>query len=259
MDIRSLPWESADARRDGPERAAVLSLFCLPHAGGSGATYGGWRGLLGPRFQPVAVEFPGRGRRMREAPYTSAADLVEWLLAEHLEQMRAGPFAVFGHSMGGLLAFQLTYELVRRGLPRPRRLFISAALPPTCLRRGSLYTLPDDQLVRALHRLNGTSAEVLAHPELIDLMLPVVRADLRIAETWCFRPTVALDVPVSLLGGRWDPLVPPDTLDNWRIHLSGEVVARIYPGDHFYFRPDAAPLLTDLREDLRKGLPGAPP
>ncbi|MEV4690547.1 alpha/beta fold hydrolase [Micromonospora echinospora] len=253
MDTDSLGSRSAEAGGDGHDPAAVVTLFCLPHAGGSAATYRDWHGLLGPRIPTVAVDFPGRGRRMREAPYTSAADLVEWLLAEHLERMRSGPFALFGHSMGGLLAFQLTYELVRRGLPCPRRLFVSAALPPACPHRGSLHTLSDTQLVQALHRLNGTPSEVLEHPQLIDFMLPVLRADLRIAETWTFRPTVKLDVPVSLLGGRGDPLVPSDMLDLWRIHLAGEVVTRTYAGDHFYFRHDAAPLLVDLRADLSHG------
>ncbi|MFI7068858.1 thioesterase II family protein [Micromonospora sediminicola] len=253
VDTCGLPSRSVDAEGDGHDATAVVTLFCLPHAGGSAGTYRDWQGLLGPRFPTVAIDLPGRGRRMREAPCTSAADLVEWLLAEHLERMRTGPFAIFGHSMGGLLAFQLTHELVRRGLTRPRRLFISAALPPGSPHRGSLHTLSDSQLVHTLHRLNGTPSEVLEHPQLIDLMLPVLRADLRVAETWAFRPTVELDVPVSLLGGRGDPLVPSDVLDHWRIHLAGEVVTRIYPGDHFYFRHDAAPLLADLRADLSRG------
>jgi medium-chain acyl-[acyl-carrier-protein] hydrolase len=235
---------SAVARTAG-KADPPIRLFCLPHAGGSAVVYGGWGRMLGPRFSVASVELPGHGRRIREPLLTSAAALVERLLDELLEDMRTGPFAVFGHSMGGLLAFRLAHELVRGGLPRPLRLFISAVRAPGHT-TGLLHALPDAELVAALGRLNGASPEVLAHRELVELMLPIVRADLRITEQWSFVPAEALDIPVSLLAGASDPLAPPHEMERWREHFAGEVERRSYPGDHFYLHTEAEALLRDI-------------
>jgi medium-chain acyl-[acyl-carrier-protein] hydrolase len=237
----------------GRAPAPVMRLFCLPYAGGAAAVYRSWGRALGPRFPVVAVELPGHGRRIAEPLCTSANTLVDRLLAELVEDMRAGPFAILGHSMGGQLAFQLTHELVRRGLPRPSRLFISAARSPMRAGRDLLHALPDAELLEALGRLNGTSAEALAHRELVELMLPVVRADLRLTETWSFLPAEALDVPVSLLGGLSDPLAPPDEMERWRGYFAGEVERRSYSGDHFYLFTEAD-VLRDLSDAMSAAL-----
>jgi amino acid adenylation domain-containing protein/thioester reductase-like protein len=226
-----------------------MRLFCLPHAGGSAAVYRGWGRALGPRFPVVPVELPGHGHRIREPLCTSAADLVERLLSELVDELGAAPFAIFGHSMGGQLAFHLAQELVRRDLPVPARLFISAARPPSRPVREPLHALPDVELLAALRRLNGVPDDVLADRAVLEL-LPIVRADLRLAETWSPAPFRALDTPVTLLSGRSDPLVPPEEMRRWREHFTGEVVTRDYPGDHFYPLTATDLLLRDVGDAL---------
>jgi surfactin synthase thioesterase subunit len=180
---------------------------------------------------------------------------VDWLLTALESELRDGPYALFGHSMGALLAFQLTHEAVARGLPGPSRLFLSSALPPEWTPRGTLHRLRDSDLVAALAELDNASAAVLAVPEVRDLLLPVVHADLRLAETWAFRPAGALPVPVTVLGGRQDPLVPAAALEGWRRYFTGEVTSRRYPGGHFYLRTQLEAVLSDLAGDLRRAVP----
>lgn len=211
-----------------------MKLLCLPHAGGSAAVYARWTRLFGPAVRVVPVEYPGHGRRLREPLHTSSATLVDRLVEELGPVLREGPFAVFGHSMGGLLAFRLTHELVRRRLPPPARLFLSGARPPGRPAPAALHALGDDGLRAALADLGGAPAEVLAHPELVGMLLPVVRADLLLAETWAFRPPQPLDVPVSVLSGLADPLAPPGLMADWRPHFAGAFARRAYPGGHFF-------------------------
>ncbi|MGW4788564.1 thioesterase II family protein [Streptomyces sp. NPDC004230] len=236
-----------------------IRLFCLPYAGGSARVYRRWGSALGPGFPVSTVELPGHGRRIREPLHTSADTLVDLLLSELAGQLETGPFALFGHSMGGQLAFQLAHECVRRGMPHPVRLFLSAARSPARTVMPSLHSLPDTELLAALGALNGAPAEALAYPELMAIMLPVLRADLRLSETWSFRPEWPLDIPVSLFSGLSDPLAPRAELERWRDFFSAEVSHQSYPGDHFYLFPSSSevvPLLSDLKDALVGALTG---
>jgi medium-chain acyl-[acyl-carrier-protein] hydrolase len=179
---------------------------------------------------------------------------VDGLIAELVDDMQSRPFAIFGHSLGGLLAFQMTHELVRRGLPRPVRLFLSAARLPKPMAGEPLHALADAELLAVLERLNGAPPEALAHRGLMEIMLPIVRADLRLAETWSFHSGEALDIPVSLLGGLWDPLTPPAEMERWRQYFSGQVDHRSYPGHHFYLLEQEAQLLRYLGDAVSAAL-----
>ncbi|MFG3107071.1 thioesterase II family protein [Streptomyces tendae] len=239
-----------------------VRLFCLPYAGGSARAYRRWSGALGPRFPVTAVELPGHGRRIREPVHSSADTLVDLLVSELGGPMGAQPYALFGHSMGGRLAFQLAHECVRRGLPRPVRLFLSAARPPEPEPpRPTLHDLPDAALLAALGALGGAPAEALAHPELMDVMLPVLRADLRLAETWSFSPAGPLDIPVSLCSAPADPLASRAVVERWRDFFSAQVRHRGYHGGHFFPFPAAGepvPLLRDLKDALDRCRPSTP-
>ncbi|MEV7192285.1 alpha/beta fold hydrolase [Streptomyces sp. NPDC093510] len=235
-----------------------VRLFCLPYAGGSARVYQRWSDAVGPRFPVSAVELPGHGRRIREPLHTSADSLMDLLLSELTGQLGAGPYALFGHSMGGRLAFQLAHECVRRGLPRPVQLFLSAARSPAAdMTTHRLHDLPDTELLTALGTLGGSPAETLAHSELMAVMLPVLRADLRLAESWSFRPEHPLDIPVSLFSGLADPLASRTEVERWRDFFSSQACHRSYHGDHFFPFPaadKAVPMLSDLKDALTRAL-----
>ncbi|MFI7207921.1 thioesterase [Micromonospora aurantiaca] len=232
--------------------ADTVRLICLPFAGGSAAAFRDWGAALGPRFPTVPVDLPGHGRRIREPLCDSLDALAELLVTELSEELESGPYAIFGHSLGGLLAVQMAHELARRHLPPPVRLFISAARSPAEPRPRPLHELPDAALLDALVQLAEGVPAIDGHRELLQFMLPVLRADLRMAETWAGPPSPPLAVPVSLLSGVHDLLAPPTRMASWRRSFVGEVAAHSYPGGHFYIETCADAVLQDVGRALSR-------
>ncbi|SFY40060.1 alpha/beta fold hydrolase [Streptomyces atratus] len=214
---------------------AVAQLFCLPHAGAGASTYRDWQALIGADVEVVPVQLPGREARFAEPLVTSAAELVGALAGPLLERADK-PFALFGHSMGALLAYELAHELVRLGRP-PVHLVVSGYVAPQLPRHplaGLVHKLPDDRVVRHIEALQGTAGEVLEHPDLLQLLLPVIRADYELCETHRFVERPPLPVPVTALGGTDDPGVGDAALQGWRELTAADFGAESFPGGHFF-------------------------
>ncbi|KOY55767.1 hypothetical protein ADK59_23385 [Streptomyces sp. XY332] len=232
--------------------AEGLPLLCLPHAGGGATAYRTWPDALTPYARAVPVQLPGREDRFGEPPVRSAALLAAQLAdAVGSHPVTRDGCALFGHSMGALLAFELAHELIARGRP-PVHVFVSAYRAPQLPRRTRDVHLRDDASLREfLAELEGTQVELLAHPELLEVLLPVIRADFELCETYRYRPRRRLDVPVTALGGRHDAGVPPEDLDAWA-DVSGERFAvELFDGGHFYLRQRQAAVLSVVAEALR--------
>lgn len=231
-------------------------LLCLAHAGGSSLAYRDW-GAWAPSWLGVRpVELPGRGRRLTEAPLRRMRVLAG-ALASVIERREDGPYALFGHSMGALVAFEVTQLLRARGCRGPRHLFVSAMAPPQSGRgrAGALHTAPDEVLVERLRTYNGTPPEVLANDELLALVLPTIRADFEVLETYL--PNLApLDVPVTVFGGRDDPLVSPADLMGWRTVASMSGL-RVFTGGHFYLADQGRAVVDAIASTLADARIGA--
>jgi surfactin synthase thioesterase subunit len=235
-----------------------LRLFCFPYAGGNATLYSTWSRALPSEVAVCPIQLPGRGSRWKEKPFTSAAELVA-AVANSLAPLFEQPFALFGHSMGGLLSFELTRELRRRGLPQPRQLFVSAFRAPHLPDPDPpMHNMPDADLVEELKRLNGTPAEVLADPELLRMLLPTLRADASVCETYAHAPEAPLDLPLAVFGGLGDPKITQAELEEWRTHTRGPCALRMIPGDHFFVHHSPL-LLPALRADLEAVLAGLRP
>lgn len=246
MDNAWLAW-----RKPPPEQAAHR-LFCLPYAGGGASAYRGWHSLAPASLQVCPVELPGRGRRLGETPFTRLQPLVG-ALADALRPHLDRPYALFGHSMGGLLAFELTRTLRRRRWPAPAHLFVSGAASPDAPRtRPPVHAAPDAEVKAELLALGGTPAELLDDDDLMDVMLPTMRADFSVLETYEYRPEPPLAVPMTVFGGTADPLVPPTALRDWRHQSTAGSRLRLLPGGHFFLHPAAADLLTDIAATLAR-------
>jgi surfactin synthase thioesterase subunit len=233
-----------------PSRSAAVRLFCLPFAGGGASAYHGWVGALPPAVDVCPVQPPGRETRRDEPPIPALGRLVEALADELLPHLDA-PFALFGHSMGGLIGFELARHLRRRHGPSPVRLFVSAHRAPHLPgHERQLHRLPTAALVEELHRLKGTPEAVFRYPELLELVLPVLRADFALCETYRYFPDQPLDCPISAFGGTEDPRVGPALLAAWGFQTRAAFELRLFGGDHFYLRPHQAALLEAIGADL---------
>jgi surfactin synthase thioesterase subunit len=153
--------------------------------------------------------------------------------------------------MGALVAFELARELRRCGSPMPQHLFLAARAAPQLVRaERHTYTLSDAAFVDELRRLNGTPPEVFSHAELLQEMLPFVRADFELCETYTYTPGPPLQCPISAFGGAADPDVSPPAIDAWRRQTSSQFRARTFAGGHFFFRSAERLLIDEVSRDL---------
>ncbi len=235
------------AIREGSSTDAAIRVFCLPSAGGSAAAYRGWAGAA-PRLDVVAVELPGHGRRITEPPVATMAGLVRAVAHGIGPLLHDLPYVLFGHSMGGLVAFELARELRRRRLPLPKHVVVSAVAAPTAhpgSGRGR-REWSDGELIEEMRRLGGTPEALLREPELLDLLLPILRADLTLCAHHRFVDEPALPCPITALGGRDDPTVAPDALFSWARHTTAGFARIVVPGGHFYLDAQRRTVLDSL-------------
>lgn len=235
-----------------PRPAATARLYCLPYAGGGASAFAAWGAALGAAVEVCAVALPGRERRIAEPAGIDPAAIAE-AVAGHTA--RDGlPFAFYGHSLGARLAFEVARELRRAGEPQPVRLFVGAARPPDAPRGDSwfdgLSEAGDAELVERLRAGGGVPAGVLADPELLDLLLPVFRADFGWLDGYVYRPEPPLDLPVTAFAGTADPAVGPALMAGWSGHGTGQFTLRSVAGGHFFVHDRLSEISSLIRVDL---------
>ena len=214
--------------------AAKVRLFCFPYAGGSSAIFYGWNNYISPAVEMCSVQLPGREGRLTMPPYTSMRPLVQ-AVGNAILPFLDKPYVLFGHSLGGLIAFELARYLYDLGVPRPLSLLVSAAeAPHVSGAPDRLHTLPDDELIGQLSLLQGTPQEILQHPEVMQLLLPTIRADLQVFETYTYRAGPPLPCPITVFGGLDDKRVERPGLENWHHHTARVCSLTMLPGDHFF-------------------------
>ena len=244
------PWFTSQR----PNPRARLRLFCFPYAGGGAAIYRLWPQNLPSEVEVCVTHLPGRGTRLREPAFTSLDVLVD-AAAEAIAPSLDKPFAFFGHSMGAMISFELARRLRDQGQPQPAHLFVSGRQAPQLPNLDPIsHNLPEEELHRELLRLNGTPREVLEHPELMELMLPLLRADFSVVETYNYRPGIPLDCSLTVFGGLRDKEVSREQLEAWREQTVGEFALRMLPGDHFFLNDAQAQmlLLSAITRELHK-------
>ena len=224
-----------------------VQLVCVPYAGGASSVFRDWAGALAPGVELLGVDLPGHGRRFSEPLCTDMARIVQ-ALADEIQAVRSGPLCLFGHSLGGLIAYETARELTARG-HGPDHLFVSAVRPPAQRVTRTLHTLDDTAMLTGLIRLGGIPDQVLADEELIRVFLPVLRADLTLRETY-----VASDGPLprcslTVFAGADDASVPQAELPQWAECTRGDFELVSLPGGHFFLH-DHEPLLALLGDRL---------
>lgn len=233
-----------------PNGRAKLRLFCFHHAGGGAWNYRTWPDQLPASIELCAVELPGRGFRLTETPFTHLDALVR-PLADALMPYFDKPFVFFGHSMGGLVSFELTRFLRRNFSLKPRHLFISGHRAPQLPDHDPpLHQLPEPQFLEELRTLEGTPEAVLENAELMQLLLPTLRADFRVVETYTYTPELPFNFPITAFGGWQDRKVSYDELNAWQAQTQAGFSLQMFPGNHFFLHAAQSDLLQYLSQDL---------
>lgn len=234
-----------------PNQHARLRLFCFPHAGAGASAYRAWPApLAADGFDVCPVQLPGRENRLGEPAHRAIEPLVEELvdgIAHHLDR----PYALFGHSMGALVAFELARSLRQRGAALPWHLFASGRIAPQREDpRPKLHDLADAGLLARVMELGGVPSELRAAPELMAFQLPLLRADLAVNENYRHSAESPLAVPITAFGGERDPKTDDAEIRGWAEQTSAGFTMRTLPGGHFFLHDSVQLLLRYLVVDL---------
>lgn len=230
-----------------PEPPPLL-LVCLPHAGGSASTFNPWRRKLRPDIELLALELPGRGTRRDERPLFRMPELVAELTDQLLPRVDR-PWALLGHSMGAMVAFELARRMPGRP---PAHLFVSGRRCPASRSPllAGLHEASDSDLVHRISALGGIPAELARHPSLIRICLPAMRADLHLSETYRPAGGPALRCPITALVGDADPLVSVPQAGQWRNFTRSRFTLRVFEGGHFFLAEQADEVIAAIREQV---------
>lgn len=244
------PWLLSE-----PARHDVLRIFCFPYAGGSASVYRGWEHSIPPGTGWYPIQLPGRENRLAEAPYTDMGALVDDL-AKEIAPFLQLPFILLGHSLGARIAFELARQLRRNNGLQPCRLVVSGSRAPYIPEPRPLHQLPDEAFVRELRRFSGTPEAVLQNEELMALLLPALRADFTLDETYIYRDEGKLACAISAFAGTSDPEARREEMEAWHLCTDGPFTLESIEGDHFFIKTNQASLLSSLaliiQEEQRK-------
>ena len=233
-----------------PDSRARFRLFCFPYAGGSSAIYRPWSRQIHPDIEVVPAVLPGREFRLRDPAFTRLEPLVETLTREifpHLDR----PFALFGHSMGAMISFELARRLRSEHGVEPDHLFVSGRRSPHLPEKDpEIHNLPEAEFIAEVERLNGTPKEVLEHAELMELLIPLLRADFSVCHTYDYVPGAPLTCSLTALGGTKDETANQAKLEGWCAQTTGRCRIRMLEGDHFFINQQHGALLPIIAETL---------
>jgi medium-chain acyl-[acyl-carrier-protein] hydrolase len=230
-------------------------MFCFPYAGASASIFRSWHTRLPEQVETYGIQLPGRGNRTFEPPFTRVSELVDKLGAALLPLLDR-PFVFFGHSMGAILSFELARSLRRNQQVSPAHLFVSGRRAPQIADTSPpLHLMNDVSFLTTVKELNGTPPEVLANVELLQLLLPALRADTELCETYAYVNDAPLPCPITAFGGRSDDEETLNLMEGWRLQTQNRFCLHPLEGDHFFIRSSEQELLNLLRVELSTNQP----
>ena len=217
--------------RDGSKKGK--RIICFPHAGGSGGVFNTWSEFLPSDVELLAVQMQGRGNRFQEPPSDDINYIVDCIFDE-VCSLPPKNFILFGHSLGGIIAYELSKRLDASPNKKPDLLAVSGCRPPQEKRKKRItYDLPNEEFICYLNKLGGIPMSVFQEKELLKLCLPALRADIKIAEK--YKGTIAkLNIPIVTFNGNEDYSVPITSAICWSECTSKKYFQHTYEGEHFF-------------------------
>jgi surfactin synthase thioesterase subunit len=210
-----------------------IRLFCFPYAGSGPSVFNDWPAFMGPSYEICALSLPGRGARLHEPSLRSLDEIIS-TVHENIQSLLDVPFIFFGHSMGALIAFELCRRLHREHNRLPRVLYVSGARSPQTPWERITYNLPKDEFIAEVLRLNGIPDELAREKPFVEMLLPTLRADFQVCQTYTFIPGERLPIPIHVFSGTDDPDVLESQLKGWADHTSQVCSLMLIKGDHFF-------------------------
>ncbi|GAA3849181.1 alpha/beta fold hydrolase [Saccharothrix violaceirubra] len=238
-----------------PRPNARFRLFCLPHAGGVAGGYRPWVDLLPADVELVAIQYPGRQDRFGEPCARSVADLAAGA-GTAVADLLSVPYAVFGHSMGATVAFEMIRSFQKAGARLPVRMFASARTAPSRSRSTGVDPSDEEELLAHIRRLGSAGGASLdAEPRLRPVVLPSLRADLEAVNTYRFAGGEPLRCPVTAIAGTTDASVERADVKAWRLHTTQAFEYHELPGGHFYLEESTAELVSLVVSTITDAVP----
>lgn len=229
-------------------------LFLFPYAGGAAASYNGFRQFLDPSVEFRAIELAARGRRMREPNYNNLDEAVDDVFKLIKDELTQTPYALFGHSMGSMIAFELAYKIRDNNLPMPTHIIFSGRAAPHITREGkrTLHHLSDEEFKKQLLEMGGTPKEFFEHPELLEVFLPLLKGDFRLTETYTHgKKNAPLDVDITVLCGKEDEDTPEE-VEAFREHTTKNCDIHYFDGGHFFIHEETKRVLDIINAAIKK-------
>lgn len=234
-----------------PISGSSVRLFCFPFAGGAASTFIPWiEPLAEEEVELVLVQPPGRGSRFGELPHTNMNSLMEELMQSVTFIASRIPYAFFGHSLGSRVAYELCYRLMSRRLPLPGCFIASGSRAPHLPKeKPDLYDLPEKEFIQKLRNMNGTPKELLENKLLMELVIPLLRADFKISDTYLAKKA-RMPFPILVFSGEDDRDIAPYQLESWNDLTTQCCELATFPGDHFFIDQCREQVLTKISSVL---------
>lgn len=228
-----------------------ITLFCIPYAGGSCFIFNKWEKYMKEYIRLEPIELRGRGRRLNEEFYKNLEEAVDDIFESIKDKILHDDYAICGHSMGGLLAYELYYKLKKENLRLPKHIFFSGYKPPSILREErQLHLLSDEMFIKEIIKLGGTPEEFLNNKKLLDLFIPILRSDFRMIENYkykCRKDKIQCDI--SVFNGNQDDISTEEIL-KWKEHGKKRVKVYEFDGNHFFINNNIRRITNIINETL---------
>jgi len=230
-----------------------INLFCFPYAGGSASVYSKWKPYLHPSIELKPVELAGRGRRMPDPMYKDVQEMIDDVFRLLLDEIGKTPYAFFGHSMGGMIAYELTHKVKEHNLPLPLHVFFSGRHAPQVKSNEKEYNLmTDEEFKTEVMGLGGTPREFFEYPELLELFLPLLKNDFKLAETQIRGSEITpLDGAITVFMGKEDDLTS-EQCDGWKLQTRQLCTMYHFEGGHFFLHDETEEIVKIINSTLRR-------
>lgn len=231
-----------------------MKLFCFPYAGGSSAIFSRWKSYIGPDVEIRAIELAGRGKRIHEAHYNDFNEVINDVFSLIIDEIKGNDdYAFFGHSMGAKIAYELTQKILRKGLPRPGHIFFSGRGAPYVLGQDEkeYHKLPDEEFKEEVIKLGGTPKEFFEHPELLEVFLPLLKNDFKLAAREINGEKISpLPCDITVLLGKEEELTS-EQIDSWKNYTIGNCTIHYFNGGHFFINEKVEEVVGKINNTIQ--------